>query len=444
MQSPLDDANAAVITQPAQKQPAREYLESLLLHGIKLGLSNIESLLRHGGMPQKGCPAVHVAGTNGKGSVLAFLDAILLQSGYKTGRFTSPHLLDVTERFLINGHPISNAALERYAQWCRENAELAHCVPTYFEANTAMAFHCFREEKVDAALIEAGTCGRFDSTNLIHPRLCAITNIALDHTRFLGDSLAEIAFEKAGILKEGVPVVTGKMDPVALAVIEEEAREKGVKLYREGIEYVAKADGTPWTPWLHYEGLGLRLEGISLGLAGMHQIENAGIAVTLAGLLREEYSKITEQSIRKGLEKALWPGRLERILEDPPVLMDVAHNPAGCTVLTKAIDPCVVVFAVSSDKDARTMLSLLKPLARPLILSSYSGERSLSLKELSVCADTEHCLIIRSLPEALERGRQEASSDKALLITGSIYACGEARNYLMKQWGVSAPAYYRP
>lgn len=444
MQSPLDDANAAVITVPAPTVAAREYLESLFLHGIKLGLSNIESLLQHGGMPQEKFPSLHVAGTNGKGSVLAFLDAILLHSGYKTGRFTSPHLLDVTERFLVNGYPISNEALENHARWCRQSAESAQCVPTYFEANTAMAFHCFEEEKVDLALVEVGMGGRFDSTNVIHPRICAITNIALDHTRFLGDSLEEIAFEKAGILKEAVPVVTGKMDPAALAVIEKQAREKGAPLYREGIEYFSKAGGTPWAPQLDYEGLGLRLEGVVLGLAGMHQIENAAMAVTLACLLQKDYPRITAESIRLGLEKAVWPGRLERILEKPLVLMDVAHNPAGCAALTQAIDPCVIVFAVSSDKDAQTMLSLLQPLAQPLILSSYTGERSLALEELSACVDSEGSLIVPSLAEALEVGRQEAASrKKALLITGSIYACGEARDYMMQHWGVSAPSYFR-
>jgi dihydrofolate synthase/folylpolyglutamate synthase len=439
-----EDTRTAVLTSSDSTLSARAYLDNLMLHGIKLGLQNIESLLREGARPHLAYPVVHVAGTNGKGSVLAFLDAILLASGYKTGRFTSPHLMDVTERFLINGAPITDRALEEHVQWCRQSAEKARCVPTYFEACTALAFRSFQKEAVDAALVEVGMGGRFDSTNLVQPSVCAITNIALDHTQYLGSTLAEIAGEKAGIIKKGAPVVTGKMDNAALRVIEKEAREKDAPLYREGIEYSVGQGGSIWAPELHYEGLGVHLEGIKLGLAGMHQVGNAAIALTLALLLQQEFPQISQESIRCGLEKAIWPGRLEVILKDPPVLMDVAHNPAGCGALISAINSCVIVFAVSSDKDARTMLSLLKPLADPLILTRYSGERSLSLEKLTPYAQEKSCLIFPTLGEALERGKEEASEDKPLLITGSIYACGEARDYMMKHWGIPALTFYQP
>ncbi|HNZ47719.1 MAG TPA: folylpolyglutamate synthase/dihydrofolate synthase family protein [Candidatus Hydrogenedentes bacterium] len=443
MQNDLSDGGTGLVAEPSDALAAREYLDSLILHGIKLGLSNIEAILREGGEPQYSCPVVHVGGTNGKGSVLAFLDAMLLAAGYRTGRFSSPHLLDVTERFLIDAVPVCNATLEESAHWCQLMSARALCVPTYFEANTAMAFYCFQKKKVDVALLEVGMGGRFDSTNVVQPRICAITNIALDHTRYLGSTLAEIAFEKAGILKKNIPAVLGRIDPEAQRVIEQEAAARAVPLFRWGIEYEAEKGGSPLTPVLTYRGNGKVFENVQLGLAGMHQIENAAIALTVALQLQSDFPRLTDSAIISGLEKAVWPGRLERLLDSPPVLMDVAHNPAGCAALVEAVDNCTAVFAVSSDKDAATMLALLKRIARPLILTCYTGERSLPLTALRQFADSAQCIIVPSLAEALEAGKREASPEKPLLITGSIYACGEARDYMIRNWGVSAPAFRR-
>ena len=201
----------------------RDYLASLEFHGIKLGLENIQLLLRAAGNPQHAYPTLHVAGTNGKGSVVAFLASILRAAGYRVGRFTSPHLIDVTERFLVDDVPISNAALEENIEYFRTLSDGLPNPPTYFELCTAIAFRVFEQQKVDVAIIEVGMGGRYDSTNVVAPLVSVITNIAFDHQKYLGDTLAAIAAEKAGIIKPGVPVVTGERWPEAFDVIAERA-----------------------------------------------------------------------------------------------------------------------------------------------------------------------------------------------------------------------------
>jgi dihydrofolate synthase / folylpolyglutamate synthase len=186
----------------------RQYMDSLIVHGIKLGLHNIQQLMAHEGNPHLRYPVVHVAGTNGKGSVLTFLNAILRKAGYRTGRFTSPHLISVNERFLIDDMPISDEELYEHLAALRCTAEKTEITPTYFEMNTAIAFRCFARHEVDIALVEVGMGGRFDSTNIVDPLACGITTIDYDHTQYLGDTLEQIAFEKAGILKKDAPAVT--------------------------------------------------------------------------------------------------------------------------------------------------------------------------------------------------------------------------------------------
>jgi dihydrofolate synthase / folylpolyglutamate synthase len=413
----------------------REYLDSLVLHGIKLGLQNITEIMNACGRPQLAYPVVHVGGTNGKGSVVTFLGSILKAAGYRAGCFTSPHLLDVTERFMIDKMPMDEDELRENTFYLKSIAEKVECAPTFFEMNTAIAFRWFARRQVDIALVEVGMGGRYDSTNIIEPLFCAITNIDYDHTQYLGNTLEKIAYEKSGILKINTPAVLGPIGTQALRVIGQEADKRGAPLFYPGHGYEYRASGTTWHPVLEYGGFGVELNQCQLGMPGSHQVHNAAISVSLALLLRGTFPRVTEETIREGLCVARWPGRLERVLEDPPVIMDVAHNPAGCAALEKCLDKCVTIFAVSSDKDAVAMVKHLANFSAPLILTTYKGTRTMSLETLRRCAGDAPFMVIPEMADALEKGMSLAGREKPLLVTGSIYAAGEARRILIERYG---------
>ncbi len=425
-----------MIKHDAAAAPAlMEYLDSLILHGVKLGLHNIEQLLAAVDNPHRRYPIVHVAGTNGKGSVLTFLNAMLRAAGYHTGRFTSPHLTTVHERFLIDDRPIGDDTLVDNLAALKEAAEKAVLSPTYFEMNTAVAFRCFAQCAVDVALVEVGMGGRFDATNVVNPQVCAITTIDYDHTQYLGDTLEQIAFEKAGILKPGIPAVVGNVAEGPLKVINTQAQRTGAPLLHFGDEYTVAPGGDPLHPRMTYHGMGITLNDVPLGLAGMHQVNNAAVAVTLAGLLRDAFPRLSGKTIEAGLSDARWPGRLERVMDTPRVIMDVAHNPAGCRAVAEALGRCVTVFSVSSDKDVARMLDILAPVSAPLILTEYTGGRCLPLHELRRHAARHPHEAHADLTEAVKMGMALASEDTPLLVTGSIYAVGEVRRMLVEQFG---------
>lgn len=434
----------------------RGYLASLEFHGIKLGLDNIRYLMDVAGNPQRSYPTVHVAGTNGKGSVVAFVAFILQSAGYRVGRFTSPHLLDVSERFLIDGEPIAGPDLDRHIGFFRQISRSLADPPTYFEACTAIALRHFAEGEVDVAVIEVGMGGRFDSTNIIEPDVCAITNIALDHQKYLGDTIEAIAFEKAGIIKRGVPVVVGERTPAPFDVIESVAHERDAPLLLKGTDFTytsnvparpaeraAAAHSTDHNdlyPSMSFCGQRFKFSDTRLGLAGLHQVENAAIAVALTETLHHRLP-VDQDAVIRGLQDARWPCRIERVLDDPPVYIDVAHNPAGIRRLVESMPPCVVVFAASSDKDAGEMLRAMSPITRELILTRYDGPRAAPLEQLSEAAgeiphDTCECLA-----DAIVAGMRIAANDSPLLVVGSIFAAGQARRILMRDYSAPPPRF---
>ncbi|MCF6283737.1 MAG: bifunctional folylpolyglutamate synthase/dihydrofolate synthase [Candidatus Hydrogenedentes bacterium] len=419
------------------RTPLRQYLFDLTLHGIKLGLDNIQALVRAADDPHLAYPTVHVGGTNGKGSVVAMLAAMLSAAGYRVGRFTSPHLIDVSERFLINGEAIPESALEENIQFFREIAEgMAQC-PTFFEMNTAIAFRYFAQEKVDIALIEVGMGGRFDSTNVVQPLVTAITNIDLDHTAFLGDTIKAIATEKAGIIKQGVPLVTTETQSEALGVFHLRAAEADAPVLQVMKDFDFRLEGAPWEQRLTYVSAERSLVDVPLGLAGSCQGANAAVAVALAGELVSAFPELTQEHMETGLAKVAWPCRLEKVLDDPPVIIDVAHNRAGTERLAELFDECVVVFAASSDKDAEGMLAALRPKARHLILTQFEGKRATPVEELATDLEPGSYHRDERLGDAILRGLALASAECPLLITGSIYAAGEARQYLIEEHGAT-------
>lgn len=427
----------------------RDYLAGLEFHGIKLGLENIRYLAHASGDPQLRYPTVHVAGTNGKGSVVAFTASVLRAAGYKTGRFISPHLLDVSERFLIDGDPIPHGDLDHHIEFFRGAARGLSNPPTYFELCTAIAFRHFAENHVDIALIEVGMGGRFDSTNIIQPHACAITNIALDHQKYLGDTLAAIAFEKAGIIKPGVPVVVGERDPAPFDVIQTVARERNAPLIVSGRDFTYRVEApkasthldtsvasNPLHPRITYHGRKFNLTDAPLGLAGVHQVENAALALALIETLPAPFS-VSDGAALQGLRTARWPCRLERVLDDPPVYLDSAHNPAGIQRLVESMPPCNVVFAASLDKDVPSMLGTLARIAQRIIFTQFDGPRAMPIAQLQSAAGNLSHTTCASLHDAIRLGMESASRECPLLIAGSIFAAAQARDVLVKSFGVS-------
>lgn len=277
--------------------------------------------------------------------------------------------------------------------------------------------------------------GRFDSTNVVSPLAAAITNIDLEHTAFLGDTIGEIAFEKAGIIKPGVPVITTETRPDALTVFEKRAAELDAPLLRCGHEFDFQFEGTRWKPRFSYTSAGMALANVPLALAGAYQGANAALAVALAESIAPHFPALTRAHIESGLAEVNWPCRAEQVLDDPPVFIDVAHNVAGAQRVAELFDECVVVFSPASDKDARGMIAALQPKARHLILSQFDGKRATPIAELRGQAGPGPVEVCVPLAKAVRRGLDCAGPDCPLLITGSIYTAGEARAYLIAEHG---------
>lgn len=416
-----------------------DYLQNLTLHGVKLGLANIRAMMKAAGNPQDTYPSIHIAGTNGKGSTLAFLAAIFRAAGYRTGTFTSPHLIHLNERFQINGRPILDHTLHHEIRYFQQIADTRDHPPTFFELNTAVAFHWFARERVDAAIIETGLGGRLDSTNILHPIATAITNIDLEHTQYLGDTLEEIAYEKAGIIKKNVPTVLGETKPGPAAVLLARARHEHAPTSVIHRDFFFTLSGPPRAQCIHYQSANLVLEDAPLSLHGHYQGANAALAIQLAELAAVHFPRIDATTIREGLAKAIWPCRMEQVLTEPPIYIDVAHNPAGARQLAPLFERCTILLGVSSDKDAPGIVRELAPIAARFICTEYDGPRALSCAQLAAHTAAEAPGIpvesTASLLEALRSALPHATPEAPLLITGSIYLAGEARQALIEHFG---------
>jgi dihydrofolate synthase/folylpolyglutamate synthase len=340
----------------------------------------------------------------------------------------------LNERFLVNRRPIPDKDLDKHIGVFRRIAEDWPGPPTFFEVATATAFSYFAEAGPDVALIEVGMGGRFDATNVVWPLLAAITTIDLEHMRYLGDTLEKIAFEKCGVIKAGVPVVTGETKTGPLALIQEIAAERGSPLSRLGPDFQAELQGDAFSQRVSYHGPTLHIEDAPFALPGRFQGSNVAVALRLAELMRERHG-VTEEAILAGLATCRWPCRLDRVLDQPPVYIDVAHNPAGSAALARDIPPSLVVLAVANDKEAKRMLEALEPKMEGLILSQFSGGRSMPVEELARAAGSRPHRVAATLEDALALGMAEASASRPLLITGSIFTAGEARHLLTERYG---------
>lgn len=419
-------------------------LARLEQEGIRLGLEATRELLAALGDPQRRFPSVLVAGTNGKGSTAALLASILDAAGLRTGLYTSPHLEHPCERIRVGGRPLSPAALGRLVE---EVTAAGLRTPTYFEAMTAAAFLAFARRRVDLAVVEVGMGGRLDATNLADPVLSVVTAIDLDHREHLGDSLGEIAREKAGILRPGRPALALADPAEAAAALAERAAALGADL----------VDLSPWLGDVRFlaEGWeGQRLEiatpagrrRLALALAGRHQAANLLLAVHAAERLAEAgWRSIGRAAIRRGVAAARWPGRLESVTVPGGrrrVLLDAAHNPGGAARLAEFLAARTgrgtILFGAVGDKDAAGMLGALAPLAERFVLTEPDSPRARPAAELAA-------LLPAGLPVAVEprRGRALAAALAArsplTVVCGSIYLLGDIRRRLRRRFGVPPP-----
>jgi len=450
-------------TQPATfrvRADVDAYLERLTRFGIKLGLDTISSLLAKLGNPQRNYPSIHIAGTNGKGSTAAFLDALLLGFGQRTGRYTSPHLEDFRERICVAGEPISDADLLRVAERVARVVPMFPEAPppTFFEVTTAMAMDHFAhlptggttvlagkpvggpaggpENPVDVAVVETGLGGRLDATNVLVPRVCIVTGVSLEHTEHLGRDLASIAEEKAGILKPGIPVVTAASG-VALEVIRRRAAQVDAPLYVHGADFGLMGDGDS----LHWRGLRTNYTGLTLGLAGAHQRTNAALALAALELYLPAGVAMAEGAVRRALRHTHWPGRLEMIGDAPPLLLDAAHNPEAAHALAAFLAswqgdrPLWLVLGVLADKDFESLLAPLAEHISHLVLTAPDTPRRGDLQAQAEVA-RPLCPDVMAVPQVGDAvSRAVAAAREAggrVCVTGSIYTLGEARAALRR------------
>jgi dihydrofolate synthase/folylpolyglutamate synthase len=412
-----------------------DFLFNLQRSGIKLGLDRTVALLRAIGSPQETFRSVHIAGTNGKGSVAAYLNSILYHGGMRSGLFTSPHLVDYSERVRVDGEAIGRADLKAIV------SDIAPAVveteASFFEATTAVAFEHFRRAGVEAAAVEVGMGGRLDSTNVLVPEVSVITSIDFDHTRYLGGTLRRIAGEKAGILKRGVPVITGKLKPAAGETVREIARVRRSRVYEMGRHADFDLLGMDISGcYFEYRGLrGRRV--LRTRMPGRHQAANASLAVLAAEVLGERGFGVADSAIERGVEAAFWPGRLQVMCEEPLVILDGAHNAAGAAMLAGSLEdmgifPAITVFGVLRDKRYRDMLRRLAGVSRRFIFTRPRYERGLPVARLKEAA-REMGLRGSSagrVDVAVERALGRLSEGDALLVCGSLFAIGEAMEFM--------------
>jgi len=408
-----------------------ERMFALRRFGIKLGLATIRRILVGLGNPHHRYPCIHVAGTNGKGSVASNLAAVLMRSGYRVGLYTSPHLVRFNERIKINGKEITDADIVRLYRRVREVLPGGR-EPTFFEFTTAMALDEFGRKKVDWAVIETGMGGRLDATNALSSELSIITNISLEHREYLGHTLREIAFEKAGIIKRRRPVVTGVKQAKAYSVIEQTAQKKSASVFRLGTQFrVRRTNGDRFT----YYGINHIWPDMATSLQGGYQAENAALTLAACELLMKKAPRISLPTIREGLMTNRWPGRLELVSETPLVMFDGAHNLAAARQLARHLSArfkdrkITMVIGILDDKPFQAMLRLLLPKAARLIITRAKINRALPPEKIESMAQKliSNIRIIPDVGSALRYAMRTASPQSLTLVAGSLYVVGEAK-----------------
>jgi dihydrofolate synthase/folylpolyglutamate synthase len=408
---------------------ALAYLGDTRRFGMKLGLEPMRAAAAALGHPEKSLRFIHLAGTNGKGSTAAFCESCLRAAGFRVGLYTSPHLVSVRERVQIDRVPISESAFAEGMTAVREALRGVENPPaTFFELMTALALHHFARERVDFVVWETGLGGRLDATNIVTPEVCIITNIGLEHQQYLGPTLPEIATEKAGIIKVGVPVVSAVEAGPAAEVIAGIARERGAPL--TWIRSGAKASWRDGRPWAEIDG-----RDYALGLIGAHQAENAACAIAALRKLPGG-DVVSAEAMARGLESTAWAGRFEIVSESPLIVLDGAHNPAGMRKLVETWKSFLVsrgleaesgahlIFASVSDKDVTEIAAMLRPLARQVSLVRLGNERTADPAGLAAHFPGLPCGIYESAAHIWHE-LKTAPAENPVLVTGSLFLVGE-------------------
>jgi dihydrofolate synthase/folylpolyglutamate synthase len=411
-----------------------DYLYGLEHHGIVFGLNNIRNILESLGNPHEKVRTVHIGGTNGKGSTAAMIHSILSRCGYRVGLYTSPHLMSFTERIRIDGREITEDEVVHLTEQIR-GAIRKRSIPetfTFFDFTTAMALLYFVEQGVDLAVVEVGLGGRLDSTNVVVPLLTVITNISMDHRDYLGNTLEQVAREKAGIIKEGRDVLTAATQPKVLDLLSQVCLGKKASLFRVGRDFRGRRVAPRR---FHYHGRKLNLPNLELNLSGRHQITNATTALAAIEMLRGSGYRVGNEAIYGGLGNVRWSGRLEVVMESPRVLLDGAHNPGAAKRLKEAIseeftyERLLLALGIMSDKDYRRIISILVPLADMIVLCKPRSERAALPRVLlnEVERTGKRGKIIEDVGEAARYLLSMATKRDLVCITGSFYTIGEAK-----------------
>lgn len=415
---------------------------SLRRFGIKLGLDIIENILNSLENPQRTFSSIHVAGTNGKGSIAASLAAILKDAGYKTGLYTSPHLIRFNERISINGVEIDDDGVID-AHKAVTQVHMGDREPTFFEYTTAMALYAFAKANVQWAVIETGMGGRLDATNVLSPEISIISNISKEHSSYLGNTIGKIAFEKGGIIKSNTPVVTAAQQKSAVEVLRRIAVERKAPFYRLGEDFCIRRNRKQRFPAIFsYYGIDHDYKDILTALAGAHQADNAAVVIAASEILMGDKANISEKNIRSGLSGVKWPGRLEILPTKPSVIIDGAHNLDAAKRLSVFLKdfaagrPVTMVIGILDDKPYSAMLASLLPLAEKVIFTQPEIERRLPAQTLY---DTSRQLrpeksfrteIVENVPKAVDTALKTTPPDGLVCIAGSLYVAGEARRKL--------------
>ncbi len=410
---------------------AIKFIYNLELFGIKMGLDNITRFLDHLGNPQESFQSIHVAGTNGKGSVSSLLFSVLCRAGYKTGVFTSPHLVDFRERFRTDAGNIDKRSL---AQFVGQNQQfIIDARITFFEISTALAFWYFRKMGVEVAVVEVGLGGRLDATNVIKPRVSVITHIDFDHTKNLGPTLEHIAREKAGVIKAGVPLVTGEKRPELLDLFRSTCEERGTKLHR-AVRISREFEYIPSGMRFSCKLKGAEAELLTSSLAGAHQIDNIGIVLKCVELLNRDSLEIGNKAVRCGLKHCHWPARFQKVAAKPTIILDAAHNADGTRALVATFSKAypgrkaLLLCGFLERPDLDVIMKEYAPITKRAVLTRPDSTRAAEIEGVvwaAVGAGIDFDVKL-NIGEAVDRILQIAGQDDIILMSGSHYTLGEA------------------
>jgi len=426
---------------------ARDFLIKIQSRGWRCSLSEMQRAVRRLGDPQMKLNVIHIAGTNGKGSVAAMCASMLRSAGIRTGLFISPHLIDVRERILLNGQEIPGKVFSELVIDLKDRFEQGSDPPielTFFEFLTAVCIEYLIAEDAEVLVAETGLGGRFDATNVLQSDVAVITQVGLDHMAQLGDTIEKVAAEKAGIIKKGAGVVSSAKDLAAMTIIRERAYDCGCSLVELGRDFVFSNvfSGLKGTAF-DYDGT-RTLKGIETNLLGSFQAENASTAIAACDVFAQTHGfNFDDTHILKGLRAVHWPGRLDIVSKEPLMILDCAHNPSAIRRMLQSLDELKVsidtlVYSSSKDKDYRTIAKLLFPRAKRLVLTRYGSERACEPETLASLPEAKRreAIVERNVSSAIERAKEITPAGETILVTGSVFLVGDTLSRL--KYGIEA------